>query len=164
MLRMNKEQYNFSFQVYNDSNELNDADKALIEQARKVTEQAYAPYSHFNVGAVAKLVSGETVSGTNQENASFPAGICAERVMLASAATLFPGVAIDTLAISYHNLNGESDRPVSPCGICRQTLAEYEERVKKPIRLLLSGMNGKVMEIQKASDLLPFSFGSADLK
>jgi cytidine deaminase len=163
---MNKEAYNFSFQVYNNSEELTAADAALVAQAREVTKNAYAPYSHFHVGAVAKLANGETVTGTNQENASFPVGICAERVLLSTASSLFPNVAIDTLAISYHNHNekGESNHPISPCGICRQTLAEYEERVKQPIRLLLTGMEGKVIAIEKASDLLPLSFGSTDLK
>jgi cytidine deaminase len=163
---MNKEAYNFSFQVYNNSEELTAADAALVAQAREVTKNAYAPYSHFHVGAVAKLANGETVTGTNQENASFPVGICAERVLLSTASSLFPNVAIDTLAISYHNhnANGESNHPISPCGICRQTLAEYEERVKQPIRLLLTGMEGKVIAIEKASDLLPLSFGSTDLK
>lgn len=163
---MNKEAYNFSFQVYNNSEELTAEDAALVAKAREVTNNAYAPYSHFNVGAVAKLVNGEIVKGTNQENASFPVGICAERVLLSTASSLFPNVAIDTIAISYHNHNenGASNHPISPCGICRQTLAEYEERVKQPIRLLLTGMGGKVIAIEKASDLLPLSFGSTDLK
>ena len=163
---MNKEAYNFSFQVYNNSEELSAEDAALVAKAREVTKNAYAPYSHFHVGAVAKLANGETVSGTNQENASFPVGICAERVLLSTASSLFPNVAVDTIAISYHNHNetGVSNHPISPCGICRQTLAEYEERVKQPIRLLLTGMEGKVIAIEKASDLLPLSFGSTDLK
>ncbi len=163
---MNKETFNFSFQVYNNSEELTADDAELVAQAREVTKNSYAPYSHFHVGAVAKLANGETVTGTNQENASFPVGICAERVLLSTASSLFPNVAIDTLAISYHNHNekGVSNHPISPCGICRQTLAEYEERVKQPIRLLLTGMEGKVIAIEKAGDLLPLSFGSTDLK
>jgi len=163
---MSKEKYGFSFDVYESSDELNADDKALLEKARAVTEKAYAPYSHFHVGAVAKLANGETVSGTNQENASFPAGICAERVLLSSASMLFKDVAIDTIAISYHNHNdkGESSHPISPCGICRQSLAEYEERTKKPIRLILSGLEGKVYVIERAGDLLPLSFGSVDMQ
>ncbi|HMX80461.1 MAG TPA: cytidine deaminase, partial [Ferruginibacter sp.] len=92
------------------------------------------------------------------------AGLCAERVLLSSAATLFPNMAIDTMAISYHNMNGGSDHPISPCGICRQSLAEYQERTKHPIRLLLSGMQGKIYVIANAGMLLPLSFGSADLR
>jgi len=148
---MKKEEYSFSFEVYNSIDDLLPGDARLVSEARNVTANAYAPYSHFNVGAVAKLANGQTVIGTNQENAAYPVGICAERVLLSSAATLFPNIAIDTLAISYNNKNGKSNHPISPCGICRQTLLEYEERVKQPIRLILSGLEGKIYIIKKAS-------------
>jgi cytidine deaminase len=161
---MNKKEFQFSFDVYSSAEELNKEDAALLNEARKTTGNAYAPYSNFKVGAVAKLSNGELVSGTNQENASYPVGLCAERGLLSSVASRYPGVAIDTIAISYHNHNGESDRPVSPCGMCRQSLLEYEERTNKPIRLILSGMKGEVIVVEKASQLLPLSFGSDDLK
>ena len=112
---MNKEEYQFSYDVYNSIDELNEQDAWLVNEAREVTAAAYAPYSNFNVGAVAKLVNGEIVAGTNQENASYPVGICAERVLLASAASLYPNIAIDTIAISYDNTRGESSHPISPC-------------------------------------------------
>ncbi len=161
---MNKEAYQFSYEVYDSVDDLNEADAWLVNEAREVTNAAYAPYSNFNVGAVAKLVNGQIVAGTNQENASYPVSICAERVLLSSSASLYPGVAIDTMAISYNNINGQSSHPISPCGMCRQSLVEYEERVKQPIRLLLSGLDGKVFVIEKANSLLPLSFGSIDLK
>ena len=161
---MIKEEYNFSFEVYDSIDDLLPEDALLVKEARKVTDNAYAPYSHFNVGAIAQLANGKTVTGTNQENAAYPVGICAERVLLSTAASLFPNVAINTLAISYDNKNGESNHPISPCGICRQTLLEYEERVKQPIRLILSGLEGKIYIIKKASQLLPLSFGGDDLK
>ena len=161
---MNKETYGFNYDVYNSAEDLDPQDAWLLNEAREVTSAAYAPYSNFNVGVVAKLANGEIVAGTNQENASYPAGLCAERVMLSSAATLYPGVAIESIAISYNNMNGESSHPISPCGICRQSLVEYEERTKHPIRLILSGMEGKVFIIQHSGLLLPLSFGSADLK
>ncbi len=161
---MNKEEFRFAFEVYDSIQELDQQDAWLLNEARQVTESAYAPYSNFNVGAVAKLANGEIVAGTNQENASYPVGLCAERVLLASASTLYPKVAIDTIAISYNNNNGESNHPISPCGMCRQSLVEYEERVKQPIRLILSGMEGKVYVIEKTTNLLPLSFGSVDLK
>lgn len=161
---MNREESNFSYDVYNSIEELELADATLLKAAREVTANAYAPYSKFHVGAVAKLVNGELVSGTNQENASFPVTICAERVLLSAADSFYHNVAIDTMAISYHNLNAESNRPISPCGMCRQSLVEYEERFKHPIRLILSGQEGKVFIIQKSSMLLPFSFKSTDLK
>ena len=161
---MNKQEFRFAFEVYESIDELAQQDAWLLNEARLVTESAYAPYSNFNVGAVAKLANGKIVAGTNQENASYPVGLCAERVLLASASTLYPNVPVDTIAISYNNNNGESNHPISPCGMCRQSLVEYEERVKQPIRLILSGMEGKVYVIEKTTNLLPLSFGSVDLK
>ena len=161
---MNKKDFQFSFQVYNSAEELNREDALLLEQARAITTKAYAPYSNFHVGAVAKLSTGEIVAGTNQENASYPVGICAERSLLATVGTLYPNVAIDTMAISYDNQNGQSDYPISPCGMCRQSLVEYEHRTNQPIRLILAGMIGKVIIVEKASQLLPLSFGADDLK
>ncbi len=161
---MQKEEVRFGFEVYESSKDLATADMELIDAARKVTIKAYAPYSNFQVGAVAILKNGETISGTNQENASYPVGICAERVLLASAAMLHTNIPIETMAIAYHNLNGESNHPVSPCGMCRQYISEYETRMKQPIRLILSGMTGKVIIVEKAGHLLPLSFGENDLK
>jgi cytidine deaminase len=161
---MKEEKYNFSFEVYPSSEALNEQDAALVNKARKITANSYAPYSNFNVGAAATLANGKTVTGTNQENAAYPVGICSERVLLSVAASLYPNIAIDTLAISYNNKNGKSNHPISPCGICRQSLLEYEERVKQPIRLILSGLEGKIYIIKKASHLLPLSFGGDDLK
>ncbi|HEX7904609.1 MAG TPA: cytidine deaminase [Chitinophagaceae bacterium] len=153
----------FDYDVYNDISELNEKDAWLLTEARMVTEQAYAPYSNFHVGAVAILENGEVVAGTNQENASYPVGICAERVLLGSVATLHPKVPIETIAISYNSETVKSDHPISPCGMCRQSLLEYETRVKKPIRLILSGQEGKVFIIKTASLLLPFAFTSSEL-
>jgi cytidine deaminase len=161
-----KQEYNFDFEVYDDINDLEKADADLLLEARKVTQKAYAPYSNFLVGAAAIFTNGEMVFGTNQENASYPVGICAERVLLASASMLQTDEPIKSMAISYNNISGkgESDRPVSPCGMCRQSLAEYEERTGKPMKLILSGMEGKVIIINSASQLLPLSFGSGSMK
>ena len=161
---MHEQQYSFAFEVYNSIDELNKEDRLLVQKARAVAKSAYAPYSHFFVGAVAKLKNGAFVNGTNQENASFPAGICAERVLLSSVSSQFPSEVIEAIAISYYNENSTSDKPISPCGICRQTLFEYEERQHESIRLILSGMEGKVYVIPKASLLLPLSFGKKDMR
>jgi cytidine deaminase len=161
---MKEQKLEFSYEVYNDSSELNDEDAKLLTKARAVTSQAYAPYSHFNVGAMALLENGEEVAGTNQENASYPVGICAERVLLGTAANSFPGVPLRTLAVSYNGNGVKSDHPISPCGMCRQALLEFETRLKKPIRLILGGMEGKVFVIPSASLLLPFAFTSEELK
>src|SRR4029078_11004171 len=135
---MKENKYEFSYEVYDDISELSEKDAWLLSEARTVTEQAYAPYSNFHVGAVAILENGEIVAGTNQENASYPVGICAERVLLGSVATLHPKVPIESLAVSYYGDDIKSDHPISPCGMCRQSLLEYETRVNKPIRLILS--------------------------
>jgi cytidine deaminase len=158
------QQHQFSYEVYDSANALSPADALLVEKARAATKNAYAPYSHFNVSAVARLANGNFISGTNQENASFPVAICAERVLLSAIASQYPNTVIDTIAISYNNENGVSNRPVSPCGVCRQSLLEYEERVHHPIRIILSGMEGEVYVITTAAHLLPLSFNSDYLK
>jgi cytidine deaminase len=161
---MSKKQYQFYYDEYNSAQELTEPDAALLKTAQDVTANAYAPYSHFRVGAAARLVNGEIVTGSNQENGSFPAGICAERTLLSTASSLFPGVAVDVLAISYFNENGPSNRPISPCGICRQSLQEMEQRTGRPIRLILGGNTGKVFVIPEAGQLLPLAFTGEELQ
>jgi cytidine deaminase len=161
---MKENKFEFSYELYTDISELNDQDAWLLNEAKQITEQAYAPYSNFHVGAVAMLANGEVVAGTNQENASYPVGICAERVLLGNAATLYPGVNIVTMAISYNSDSVKSDHPISPCGMCRQALLEYETRLNHPIRLILSGMEGEIQIIKASSLLLPFAFTSSELK
>src|SRR5829696_6929211 len=132
---MKENKIEISYKVFDDINELSKEDAWLLNEAREVTKQAYAPYSNFFVGAVAKLVNGQIVAGTNQENASYPVGICAERVLLGSIASLYPGISVDSIAISFQSKEVESDHPISPCGMCRQALQEFEQRLKKPIPL-----------------------------
>ncbi len=160
---MKEKKFEFEYEVYNDISELKNEDAELLTKARIVTKQAYAPYSNFFVGAVAKLSNGETVAGTNQENASYPVGICAERVLLGNAGTLYPGVSIDAMAISYDSKEVKSDHPISPCGMCRQALLEYETRTGKPIRLILAGQAGNIYIVNTVSFLLPFAFTRGEL-
>jgi cytidine deaminase len=160
---MQKGQVQFEYEIYNSIDELLTEDKDLLEQAREITSIAYAPYSKFLVGAAAKLENGAFVKGTNQENASYPVGICAERTLLGTAAMTHTNVPIVTMAIAYNNLSAKSDVPVSPCGMCRQSLSEYENRTGKPIRLILSGMEGKIFIIENTGNLLPFSFSGDHL-
>lgn len=147
-------------EVYADSRELEPEDAAILDLARKSTANAYAPYSQFRVAAAVRLANGKALAGTNQENASFPAGICAERVVLSTASAIYPGVAVTCIAISYFHENGTSTKPISPCGICRQTLIEYELRAKHPIRIILGGYAGEVLILNCAKDLLPLAFTS----
>ncbi|MBS1745485.1 MAG: cytidine deaminase [Bacteroidetes bacterium] len=157
-------EYKFSYLELENDNELGQQDKLLLSKAREVTSHAYAPYSNFFVGSAALLSNKKIITATNQENASFPVGICAERVLLSAISSLYDNVAIDTIAISYNNKkSSKSDHPVAPCGICRQSLIEFENRFNHPIRLLLSGMEGKVIIIESASQLLPFHFSSKDM-
>lgn len=160
---MQKVTTHFEYEVYSSINELTKEDRELLVMARKFTEEAYAPYSNFYVSAVARLADGNIVKGTNQENASYPIGICAERVLLSNAATQFNHIPIDTIAISYHDKNGESAKAISPCGMCRQALIEYEQRTKHPIRLILSGLTGEVCVVKKAGELLPLAFSNDDI-
>ena len=161
---MKKQQASIYYRVYDSIDALKEADKLLLKMARDATANAYAPYSHFHVGAAARLNNGQFIKGTNQENASYPVGICAERVLMSAVASQHPGTTIETMAISYDNRNGESIKPIAPCGMCRQALVEFEGRQHHPIRLILGGMNGKVFIIEEANLLLPLNFGSDDLK
>ncbi|MEJ7913966.1 MAG: cytidine deaminase [Chitinophagaceae bacterium] len=161
---MKEEKFEFSYKVYTDITELPEQDQLLLQAARDVTEQAYAPYSQFQVGAIARLVNGEIVAGTNQENASFPIGLCAERVLLASASSIFPNVPVESIAVSYRGKGHNNDRPISPCGICRQALQEMESRAGKNIQLILGGITGSVYVIGSVGALLPLAFSSEELK
>jgi cytidine deaminase len=161
---MNEKKFEFNYRVYDSIEELPEEHQWLLNEAREVTSNAYAPYSKFQVGAIARMANGEIVAGSNQENASFPVGLCAERVLLASAASLFPKIPIDTIAISYKSDHQKSDHPISPCGICRQSLQEFESRVNHPIQLILGGMSGPVYVIDSATRLLPLAFTSEELR
>jgi len=160
---MKEIKFEFSYEEYDDISELKEEDAWLLTEARTVTEQAYAPYSNFQVGAVAILENGEIVAGTNQENASYPVGTCAERVLLGSIATLHPNVPVKSIAVSFNTKESRSDHPISPCGMCRQALLEYESRVKNPIRMILSGQSGKIFIVKTAKFLLPLAFTSEEL-
>ena len=149
--------------IFQDFTELDPSDAILLEAAREATGHAYAPYSDFRVGTAVRLIGGQILTGSNQENASYPAGICAERVVLSAASATFPGKAIISLALTYINKSSTGNRPISPCGICRQTLAEYEQRFNRPIRLILGGISGEIFIINRATDLLPFAFTSQEL-
>jgi len=161
---MQQKSFTLQYQEYESDKELSASDADLLNRARRATVDAYAPYSHFYVGAAARLANGVIITGTNQENASYPVGICAERTLLSVAGAQHPGVAIETLAVSYHNEKGTSDRPVSPCGICRQSLQEFEQRTGKPMRVILAGETGKIIVLERSGLLLPFAFSADELK
>jgi cytidine deaminase len=154
---MSSEEFSFNYEVYDSASSLTEKEVVLLQKAGEAALQAYAPYSGFRVGVAAELVNGEIITGCNQENASYPAGICAEGTIMAVAASKFPNVGIKNMAITYRS-SGVSDHPIAPCGICRQQMDEFRHRTMTPIRLILGGVTGKVIIIDDASKLLPFSF------
>lgn len=151
-----------SFKLYA-YDELSEADRRLLDAACEATGRSYAPYSHFSVGAAARLADGTIVTGTNQENAAYPSGLCAERTTLFYANSQYPDQPVTTLAIAARNEEGFLDDPIPPCGACRQVMLETEKRFQQPMRLLLYGKKG-IYEIEQASDLLPLSFDAASMK
>lgn len=155
---MRKEVHHTEYIVYGSSAALEDGDRQLLEAARAAASDAYAPYSGFRVGAAVQLANGETVTGSNQENMSFPAGLCAEGTALAAASAQFPGVSLQAIAVSYRSEKNPSDVPVTPCGICRQTLQEYSIRYGGKIKVIMAGMEGEVILVEDASALLPLAF------
>ncbi|AQS95130.1 cytidine deaminase [Polaribacter sp. BM10] len=149
--------------VYNDIEELSKDDKFLMNMAIDARKKAYAPYSKFNVGAALLLENGEIVLGNNQENAAYPSGMCAERVAIWAAGATYPGVKIIKLAISASSTITKVDKPVGPCGACRQSLSEYEIKQKQAFPLLFMGEVGEIVKTESLLSLLPFSFDSSYL-
>ena len=135
----------------------------LINRAIEARGNAYAPYSKFHVGAALLLHNGEIVLGNNQENAAYPSGMCAERVAIWQAGSLFPGVKIKKLAISASSTITKVDKPIGPCGACRQTLSEYEINQKEPFPVIFMGEVGEIVKTPSLLSLLPFSFDSSYL-
>lgn len=143
--------------------ELCDEERRAIEAAREATRNSYAPYSRFCVGAAALLHDGTLVCGTNQENAAYPSGLCAERTALFAAHSQYPHQPVAMLAIAARNEDGFTQLPISPCGACRQVMQETESRYGQPMRLLLYGTS-QIYRIDRAASLLPLSFGKDYLK
>ena len=141
-----------------------ETDARLIEAAKTATQTSYAPYSHFCVGAAVLLENGEIVCGSNQENAAYPAGTCAERTAIHYANAQFPGVRPVAIAVAARKAeeNHFLKQPISPCGVCRQVMIETQARFGAPFRVLLYGEEA-IFDLDSASVLLPFQFDSASL-
>lgn len=146
-----------SIGVYN-YDDLESVDRILIEEARKATIRAYAPYSKFNVGAAILLDNGEIITGSNQENVAYPSGICAERTACFYAHAQFPNAKFKAIAIAARDTSGEEvAKPISPCGSCRQALLEYEMLAKNDIKVILAGSNN-IYILKSIKSLLPLAF------
>jgi len=143
--------------------ELSDADRALVLAAQDATRRSYAPYSHFHVGAAVRLDNGTVVTGSNQENAAFPSGLCAERTALFYAGAQYPDHAVEALAIAAADADGLTSAPTPPCGACRQVMLETEARAGRPMRILLYGTQG-VYVFEGVGQLLPLTFDGNFLK
>lgn len=142
-------------------NEVSDEEQPLVRAALKATEHSYAPYSKFHVGAAVLLADGTIVTGSNQENAAYPSGLCAERVALFHAGHQYPDIPIVALAIAAAT-GGKQVESISPCGACRQVLLETEQRYGRPVKVLLCGTK-EVMVAESAASLLPLCFGKESL-
>ena len=143
--------------------ELNKAEQDLMTSAMEATTRSYAPYSKFSVGAAALLANGIVVTGTNQENAAYPSGLCAERTTLFYANSQYPDQPVLTLAIAARTEKDFIDLPIPPCGACRQVILETEKRYKQPISILLYGKK-EIYEVKSIGDLLPLSFDASAMK
>lgn len=150
------------YSVFDDITELPEKAQSLMMEAVKVREKAYAPYSLFKVGAAVLLENGAVFVGSNQENAAYPSGLCAERVAIYQASTQFPDQTMEMIAITGSALQ-PTDVPVSPCGACRQSLSEYETKQQKDIPVYFMGATGKIIRTQSIKDLLPFLFDGSVL-
>ncbi len=136
---------------------------ALMQKAIEAREKAYAPYSKFHVGAAILLDNGEVITGSNQENASYPSGLCAERTAVYYAGAKYPKAKMLKMAITAASQNQKTESPIPPCGACRQALAEYEVKQKEPIEIYFMGETGKVVKSESLANLLPLVFDKSAL-
>lgn len=149
---------NTSFTVFESINELDKNTKNLMNKAIKARKTAYAPYSNFSVGVALLLDNNEVIIGTNQENAAYPSGLCAERVAIFYAGSQFPNAKIQKLCITASPIDRDSDIPIPPCGGCRQSIAEYEFKQNASIEIYFMGAKGEVYKSDSLQNLLPLTF------
>lgn len=152
------DQFSFPFQKILKA-QLTAEARELVTAAEAAAEKAYAPYSRFKVGAAVQMEHGRIITGNNHENASFPAGVCAERAVLSGIDMHEKGEKVIALAVTYKG-GGELSQPLAPCGLCRQTILEVQQWQQSPITLYLCSPDGQVIMVEDAGWLLPFSFSS----
>lgn len=152
-----------TFEVFESVEQLPDSIQSLMKSAIEIRKKAYAPYSRFRVGAAVFLDNGKVVVGSNQENAAYPSGLCAERVAIFQAGALYPDAKIVHIAISAASDTNPTDVPIPPCGACRQSIAEYEFRQKEDIELFFMGAKGAVYRSNSIANLLPLTFDPSSL-
>ncbi|MGB5942048.1 MAG: cytidine deaminase [Leeuwenhoekiella sp.] len=147
-----------SLYIFENTSELPEAVQGLMQRAAEARENAYAPYSNFQVGAALLLDNGKIIKGNNQENAAYPSGLCAERTALYYAGAKYPDAAIVAICVTASGKHKSSEIPIPPCGACRQAIAEYEVKQKSPVAIYFMGKQGKVMKSDSLENLLPVLF------
>lgn len=152
-----------TFEVFNSISDLSEEIQTLMQQAIAIRRKAYAPYSHFKVGAAILLDNGKIVLGSNQENAAYPSGLCAERVAIYQAGAIYPDAKMLTIAITAASDSNPTLSPIPPCGACRQSISEYEFKQVTPIEIYFMGESGEVFKSNSISNLLPLSFNKTSL-
>lgn len=153
-----------SYQEYSSFDDLDTIDQDLCKEAVKAMATSHSPYSEFRVGAAVKLESGKIVYGSNQENAAYPSGLCAERVALFTIGSAYPDEKIISIAITAHTNNFQITEPITSCGACLQVMAEYEKKQSYPIEVLFYCQNGSIIKTKGIKSLLPFAFAETRLK
>lgn len=154
---MKQHNIQIDFKEYQSIDELTETEQKVVRAALKSLGNAYAPYSHFQVGAAVLLENDEIIIGNNQENAAFPSGLCAERVALFYANAKYPDIPVSLLVVAAGQNNKLTAEPATPCGACRQVILETEQRFKKPIKIIMVGKN-KIFAFNSVKALLPLSF------
>lgn len=153
-----KVQLTISYELVSSEAELTEQERQVLHLAQQATQNAYAPYSNYLVGAALLLSDGSMHQGTNQENAAYPSGLCAERTLLFGVGSNHPDKTMQLMAVTVRRRHEQHFLKACPCGACRQVLAEYQNRQNAPIRLLMQAEDGKIIRMQSVEDLLPFMF------
>ena len=152
-----------NFKIFDSIDELNDELKVLFNEAKLVRESAYSEYSKFSVGAAVLLENGKILCGSNQENASYPSGLCAERTVLFYANSTYPDIKIKAIAIVAGSIDKINENPVAPCGSCRQVISEFQTKQNSDIELYFMGEKGEIIYTDSINNLLPFKFDKSFL-
>ena len=156
---MSEKEINISFVEYKTLDEMTEADRELAQAAMDAMGHAYAPYSHFHVGAAVRMSNGEIVRGSNQENAAFPSGLCAERTAMFAASSKFPDKDIRSIALAGGVFGRLAEQPATPCGACRQVMAQYQTKASKPMSIIMVGAK-RIWKFNRVDDILPLIFDS----
>ena len=164
VITMQKKKLTVAFEQFDDINELSSEERNLLFDAMNAAKSAYAPYSDFKVGAAVLLANGTVVKGNNQENAAYPSGLCAERVAIFSASAQHPGTKIKAMAVAAFKGSETEVCAASPCGACRQVMAEYEHLYNQNIRFIMIDSVNSIIVAENVKSLLPFLFSSDSLK